>query len=90
MRTVAVALNVQSRQKLSATHEDAGALHIDEYSQLQGELNHAGSLRTTYAREAKYNLDRNVYYAPKERWGRIAVLGYSGDHLQMPPVPAIV
>ena len=87
MRTAALALNPQSRQKLSATHEDAGALFIDEFSQLQGELNHAGALRTTYSREVKYKLDRNVYYAPQERWGRIAVLDYAGDHLQMPPVP---
>ena len=59
MRTASLALNAQSRQKLSFTHEDAGVLYIDESSQLQGELNHAGSLRTTYAREAKYGLDRN-------------------------------
>ena len=46
MRTAALALNPQSRQKLNLTHEDAGVLYIDESSQLQGELNHAASLRT--------------------------------------------
>ena len=35
------------KQKLSITHADAGVLYIDESSQLQGELNHAASLRTT-------------------------------------------
>ena len=48
MRTAALALNVQSRQKLGITHADAAALYIDESSQLEGELNHASSLRTTY------------------------------------------
>ena len=41
MRTHALALNGQTRQKLSITHMDAGALYVDEYSKLQGELNHA-------------------------------------------------
>ena len=58
MRTHALALNAQTRQKLAITHMDAGALYVDEYSQLQGELNHAGALRTTYAREAKYGLNK--------------------------------
>ena len=79
---------MQTRQELAVTHTDAGALYIDEYSQLQSELNHAGALRTTYAREAKYGLNRDMYYKPQERWGRLAVLAYSGDHLQLPPVPA--
>ena len=88
MRTHALALNVQTRQKLAVTHVDAGALYIDEYSQLQGKLNHAGALRTTYAREAKYGLNKDVYFKPQERWGRLPVVVYSGDHLQLPPVPA--
>ena len=88
MRTAALALNAQSRQKLGLTHAEAGALYIDESSQLQGELNHAAALRTTYARETKYKLDRNSYSSPDERFGRIAFLIYSQDHLQLPPVPA--
>ena len=87
MRTAALALNLQSRQKLSITHADAGVLYIDESSQLQGELNHAAALRTTYAREAKYGLNRNNYSGPKERYGRLPILWYSQDHLQLPPVP---
>ena len=88
LRTHSLALNAQSRKKLATTHEDAGALHIDEYSMLQGELNNACALRTTYAREAKHKLNKNLYYMPKQRYGCMAVLGYSGDHLQLPPVPA--
>ena len=45
-------------------------------------------MRTTYARETKYKLDRNSYSSPDERFGRIAFLIYSQDHLQLPLVPA--
>ena len=68
MRTHVLALNVQACQKLAATHVDAGALYIDEYSQVPCELNHAGALRTTYSRESKYNLSKDEYYKPLERW----------------------
>ena len=61
--------------------------YIDEYSQLRSELNNAAALRTTYARENAYGLDKSIYYKPQERYGRIAILGYGGDHLQLPPVP---
>ena len=70
LRTASLALNAQAQQKLSITHADAGVLYIDESSQLQGELNHAASLRTTYARESKYGLNRNNYSGPRERYGR--------------------
>ena len=88
MRTHNLALNPQSRQKLAMTHAEAGAMHLDEYSQLLAELNNAAALRTTYAREAKFQLDRNIYHKPQERYGRLAILTYAGDHLQLPPVPA--
>ena len=87
MRMTSLALNAQAQHKLSITHADADVLHIDESSMLQGELNHAASLRTTYARESKHKLDRNNYSSPSERYGRIAILWYSQDHLQLPPVP---
>ena len=64
-----------------------GAKIIDEFSQLQGSMNHAAALRATYGRQAKYNLNMYDYAMPKERWGRIALLLYCGDHLQLPPVP---
>ena len=40
-----------------------------------------------YARESQYGLDRNKYSDPRERYGRIAILWNSQDHLQLPPVP---
>ena len=80
-------MRTASRQKLSITHADAGVLYIDESSQLQGELNHAASLRTTYARESKYSLNRNNSSGPEERYGRLPILWYSQDDLQLPPVP---
>ena len=54
---------------------------------LAGYVNHAASLLATYAREAKFRLRREDYARPCKRYGRIAVLGYFGDHLQLPPVP---
>ena len=88
LRTPALALNAQSRKKLTLTHVDAGAQYIDEYSQLKAELNNAAAVRTADARKTKYQLDVNVYHKPHERYGRVAMLTYSGDHLQLPPVPA--
>ena len=87
MRTASLALNAQFQQKLSITQADAGVLHIDESSQMQGDLHHTAALRTTYARESKYSLNRHNYSSPRERYERIAILWYSQDHLQLPPVP---
>ncbi|CAK0848951.1 unnamed protein product, partial [Prorocentrum cordatum] len=66
-RTRALALNARTRQTYAVTHVDAGALYVNESSQLQGELNRAGALRTTCAREAKYGLNKDVYFKPQER-----------------------
>ena len=87
LRTHDLALKAQARVKLAKTHIEAGALYIDEYSQLQCEINHAAALRTTYARENAYGLDKSFYNRPRERYGRMAVVAYSGDRLQLPPVP---
>ena len=54
---------------------------------MQCEINHAAALRTTYARENAYGLDKSFYNRPRERYGRMAVVAYSGDLLQLPPVP---
>ena len=81
MRTASLALNAQFQQKLSITQADAGVLHIDESSQMQGDLHHTAALRTTYARESKYSLNRHNYSSPRERYERIAILWYSQDHL---------
>ena len=57
-------------------------------SQLQSELSSVMALRTTYARETAYGLDKARYYARGERFGRISIVAYSGDHVQLPLVPA--
>ena len=59
----------------------------DEHSMLAGAMNHATRLLATYAREAKFRLRREDYALPRERCGRIPLLAYFGDHMQLPPVP---
>ena len=81
LKTHDLALKAQARLKMTKTHAESGALWIDERSQLQSEMNNASALRTTYAREDAYNLDKSVYYKPMERYGRIAFLGYSRERL---------
>jgi len=87
LRTAALALTTQKRVKLERTFLRAGAMIVDEHSMLAGAMNHAGSLLATYARESKFQLRREDYARPRERYGRISCLGYFGDHLQLPPVP---
>ena len=87
LRTAALALTTQKRVKLERTFLSAGALLCDEYSMLAGAMNHAASLLATYARESKFRLRREDYALPRERYGRMPLLGYFGDHLQLPPVP---
>ena len=50
-------------------------------------MNHAASLLATYARESKFRLRREDYALPRERYGRVPIVGWAGDHLQLPPVP---
>ena len=88
LRTAALGLNAQARRKLEVTLIRAGARLFDEWSQLGATLNHAAALRTTYAREAVYGLVISDYSRPAERFGRMPLLIYSGDALQLPPVPA--
>ena len=87
LRTHDLALKAQARMKLTKTHINAGALYIDEYSQLPCEINHAAALRTTYARENAYGLNKSFYHTPRKRYVRIAVLADGGDRLQFPSVP---
>ena len=82
-----LALKAQAQLKLDKTHLKTGALYIDEYSQLQCEINNASALRTTYVREKEYNLDKSACHKPLGRYGRTASLAYSGDRLQLHPVP---
>ena len=87
LRTAALALTTQKRVKLERTFLPGGAVIHDEHSMLAGAMNHAASLLATYAREAKFRLRREDYALPRERYGRMPLLAYFGDHLQLPPVP---
>ena len=75
------------RRKMEATHTEAGVECYDECSQIQGALLHAGFLRSTYARAARYRLRVGDYALPAEVAGRISILMMLGDPLQLPPVP---
>ena len=87
LRTAALALTTQKRVKLERTFLPAGAMLFDEHSMLPGAMNHAASLLAAYARETKFRLRREDYALPRERFGRMPVLAYCGDHLQLPAVP---
>ena len=87
LRTNDLVFKSQARMKLTKTHINAGAMYVDEYSQLPCEINHAAALRTTHARENAYGLNKSFYHTPRERYRRNAVLAYGGDRLQCPPVP---
>ena len=93
LRTPALALNAQSRQKLSPTHIEAGAYYIDEYSQLKAELNNAAAVRTADSRKTKYQLDMNVYYKPHERLAALLCSHTVGTtcscHLFLPPLACL-
>ena len=81
LRTAALALTTQKRVKLERTFLPAGAVIHDEHSMLAGAMNHAASLLATYARESHFCLRREDYALPCERYGRMPVLAYFGDHL---------
>ena len=75
------------RKKVDAAIGRAGALFIDEWSQMQSILFHAVSLRATYARMDTYQLQLGDYTKTENLFGKVAVLLLAGDHLQLPPVP---
>jgi hypothetical protein len=87
LRTSALALTTQKRIKLERTFLSAGTVFEDEFSMIAGTMNHAASLLATYARESKFRLRREDYALPRERYGRVPIVGWAGDHLQLPPVP---
>ena len=66
--------------------EQAGGLIVDEISQVQAALFHAVSLRMTYARALRYNLNTSAYATVRETFGKTGFVLLSGDHLQLPPV----
>ena len=67
------------RRKMEATHTEAGVECYDECSQIQAALLHAGYLRSTYARAARYRLRISDYALPSEIAGRISILMMLGD-----------
>ena len=75
------------RKRMDANQTFAGGWVHDEALQTAAPLLHATALRTTYARQHKYNLDTARYAEPKEIMGRISAFYLCGDHLQLPPVP---
>ena len=79
--------NEATRKKTQAIHVNAGALLIDEFSQLQAQLFHANNLFWTVARQSCYGLALEDYARPRETAGRVTKFVLSGDHLQLPPVP---
>ena len=87
LRTSALALTTQKRVKLEKTCIPAGAVIEDEFSMVAGSMHHAASSLFTYAREGKCRVRREDYAQPRERYGRVAILAWAGDHLQLPPVP---
>ncbi len=72
---------------MTPQHEPAGALLIDEFSQLQAKLLHANNFFWAVARQHTYNLKVADYAAPREIAGRASQFMLSGDRLQLPPVP---
>ena len=75
------------RKRLDANLTEAGAWIHDEALQTSASLLRAASLRTTYIRQRKYNLDTARYAVPNEVFGKISLFALCGDHLQLPPVP---
>lgn len=65
----------------------AGAVIVDEISQVQAALLRAVCLRMTYTRALLYNLLFSAYAAIWETFGKTGFVLLSGDHLQLPPVP---
>jgi hypothetical protein len=88
MRTASLQIkNDQMRKRMDANQTHAGAWVHDEALQTAAPLLHAAALRTTYAREHRYNLDTARYAEPSEIFGKISFFAMCGDHLQLPPVP---
>ena len=76
LRTASLALNAQSRQKLSFTHADAGALYIDESSQLPAELNQRRCAQPIHAKRSTASIEACILARAKDtgEWLASAVL----------------
>ena len=82
-----LSLKGKARTKVEQIGGPAGALVIDEVSQLSAPLLHANALRHTYGRARRHGLEVNRYLTSNELFGRMPVVILSGDYLQLPPVP---
>ena len=86
-RATPIALRRQ-RKLMQAVRMKPGALIIDEHGQLQAALFHANNLLWSIARQAKYELDLQIYAEPREIAGRVSKYVSSADHLQLPRCPS--
>ena len=77
----------RDRKKIQSTLDKAGALILDEFSQLQSVLFHAAALRATVCRADQYHLNVSDCARPYQTFGKISFLLLAGDHLQLPPAP---
>ncbi|CAE8718644.1 unnamed protein product [Polarella glacialis] len=87
LRTVHLRLKPSEKAALQQITEPLGALLLDEFSQMQGQLAHADALRKTYGRQRAYNLDVAKYAEPQQTFGCIPHVAFFGDEIQLPPVP---
>ena len=84
LRTYALKIKSHEQRKKLAHWLGAGALVVDEFSQMQATLYHAVAVRASYIRQPTRIAD---YSRQEDLFGRIACLILEGDHLQLPPVP---
>ena len=87
LKTATLKPNDVAFKKLQILNIPAGAQVFDEFSQIPAPLLHAVSLRSMYARRGAYGLDLNTYTQFSGLFGKVPVLQFFGDHLQLPPVP---
>ena len=84
LRAADIRVGNATHLKIKALHEPAGALLIDEFSQLQAKLLHANNLFWTVARQHIYDLKLQDYAAPREIAGRVPQFVVR----RSPPAPA--
>ena len=77
------------RKRAQMVYVKCGTLFIDEYAQLPPSPWHDMCLVWKLPREYQYDLKRQHYAEPRETAGRTAKVILSGEHLQLPLVPAI-
>ena len=62
------------------------ALIVEEVSLMSPDLLGALSFRTSLARQAKHNCDPNLYQHPEHMFGKIPIVVYLGDFMQLAPI----